>query len=250
MQFRTNNLGWVIAFTILIVCIYLLVRLLTERKRNVAINQKLKEIENSLNSIRLEGIEYKLNPHLFKNILNSIQSHAYQTYYTIDKLASVLDYMLYDSRKKYVTPKEEIDFALNLIDINKIKLSPLFDLKVKKKINESEPLYNQNVLAPMISIELIENAFKHAEIQSSDSFISITFSFENNHFGLTVANKISNKPLLNKERKGLGLYSTEQRLEIIYNGCYKLEQHIEENVFISQLKINLLEHKAKMLAAR
>jgi hypothetical protein len=63
----------------------------------------------------------------------------------MDKLASVLDYILYDSRKKYVTPKEEIEFAVNLIEINKIKLSPLSELKIKLKINENEPLYLQNI---------------------------------------------------------------------------------------------------------
>lgn len=231
-------------------CIYLYVKLKSEEKSQTKIKEQLKVIEFQYNNIKLEQIESKLNPHLFKNILNSIQSHAYQTYYTIDKLANVLDYMLYDSRKKYVTPKDEFDFALNLIEINKIKLSPLFELKVKNKINESEPLLTQNVFAPMISIALIENAFKHADLQSPDSFISITFTFENNEFGLTVANKISSKPTLEKERKGLGIESMEQRLEIIYKGCYKLERFTEENVFIAQLKINLLEHKAKMLAAR
>ena len=125
--------------------------------------------------MQLEKLESKLNPHLFKNILNSIQSHAYQTYFALDKLANVLDYILYDSRKKYVTPKEEIEFALNLIEINKIKISPLFELKVKTKINESEQLYEQKLLTPLISIDLIENAFKHADLQSPDAFISIVF---------------------------------------------------------------------------
>ena len=91
-------------------------------------------LENKINSLQLETLQSKLNPHLFKNILNSIQSHAYQTYFALDKLANVLDYILYESRNKFVTPKEEIEFALNLIEINKIKVSPLFELKVKTKM--------------------------------------------------------------------------------------------------------------------
>lgn len=235
---------------IIFLVIYLIVRLQQSERKKKELENQFKELETKLNNIQLETIESRLNPHLFKNILNSIQAHAYQTYFAIDKLANVLDYLLYDSHKKYVTPKEEIEFAMSLIEINKIKLSPLFELKIKLKIHENEPLYTQNVLAPLISIELIENAFKHADLQSPDAFISVTFSFCDSIFALTVANKISSKAPMKKENSGIGEKSMEQRLKIIYGENYKLEKFIEENCYVAHLKINLLEHKAKMLAVR
>lgn len=230
--------------------VYLAVRLNRSERKKLEIENQFRELETKLNTIQLDNIESRLNPHLFKNILNSIQAHAYQTYFAIDKLANVLDYILYDSHKKYVTPKEEIDFAMSLIEINKIKLSPLFELKIKLKIHENEPLYTQTVLAPLVSIELIENAFKHADLQSPDAFISVTFSFVDSVFSLTVANKISAKQPLKKEHSGIGEKSMEQRLKIIYGENYKLEKFVEDNCYIAHLKINLLEHKAKMLAVR
>src|SRR5688572_11748713 len=175
----------------------------SEKNRNET-EAKLTALQEQINTSELRTVESKLNPHLFKNILNSIQSHAYQTYFALDKLANVLDYILYDSRNKFVTPKEEIDFALNLIEINKIKLSPLFEFKVKLKVDENDPLYNQKLLAPLISIDLIENAFKHADLQSPESFITITFEFRDGLFGLNVSNKISPKIPLQKEREGIG----------------------------------------------
>jgi sensor histidine kinase YesM len=93
----------------------------------------------------------------------------------LDKLANVLDYILYDSLQKWVSPKEEIAFALNFIEIHKIKISPLFELNVKTKINENEKLYEEALLAPMFSIDLIDNAFKNADLQSSDVFITVVF---------------------------------------------------------------------------
>lgn len=230
--------------------IYLLLRLLKSEKQKKESESKFMQLENKVNSLHLEALESKLDPHLFKNILNSIQSHAYQTYFALDKLANVLDYILYESRQKFVTSKQEIDFALNLIEINKIKVSPLFDLKVKTKINEAEPLYEQKLLAPLVSIDLIENAFKHADIQSPDAFISIVFEFKNNHFSLTVANKISSKPPMKKEKSGIGTKTLEQRLNIIYGDSFKLNSDIEDEVFVAQLKIDLFEYKVKMLAAR
>jgi sensor histidine kinase YesM len=239
-----------IAALLVIVVIYLFIKLNKSEKEKKEKESRFQELENQINTLQLETIESKLNPHLFKNILNSIQYHAYQTYFALDKMANVLDYILYESRNKFVTPKEEIEFAYNLIEINKIKLSPLFELKIKSKVNESEPLYEQRLLAPLISIDLIENAFKHADLQSSDAFISIIFEFKDSIFSLTVANKISSKGPIKKEKGGLGIEMLEKRLNIIYKDHYKLDRFIEGDVYIAHLKINLLEYKAEMLAVR
>ena len=235
-------------FICIALIVYLIFRLNKSANEKRLLEYKYHEMESKFNEIELENLDSRLNPHLFKNILNSVQSHAYQTYFALDKLSSVLDYILYDSRKKFVTPKQEVEFALNLIEINKIKLSPLFELKVKLKVNENEPLYHQHLLAPFISTDLIENAFKHADLQSQGAFISVIFEFSNNTFGLTVANKISEKAPIKKQKGGFGIESLEQRLKIIYNTHFKLDRFTEDNVYIVHLKIDLLEYKAKMLA--
>jgi len=221
----------------------------SEKKKNRA-EEKFYLLEMKINDLQLETLESKLNPHLFKNILNSIQSHAYQTYFALDKLANVLDYILYESQKKLVSPKEEIEFAMNLIEINKIKVSPLFELKVKTRIKDNEVLFEQNLIAPLISIDLIENAFKHADLQSADAFISVLFEFKDNCFYLTVSNKVSEKKALKKERSGIGATTLEQRLRIIYKNHFKLDKFVEDDVYIAHLKIDLLEYKAQMLTDR
>lgn len=228
---------------------YLILRLKKSEEKKREAETRFQQLEGKINTLELQTLEARLNPHLFKNILNSIQSHAYQTYFALDKMANVLDYILYESRNKFVTPKEEIEFAMNLIEINKIKISPLFELKVKTKIDETNPLFEQRLLAPLISIDLIENAFKHADLQSADAFISITFEFKNNVFSLSVANKVSPRTPLKKDKGGIGTETLQQRLNIIYKDHFKLERFVEDDVYIAHLKINLLEHKAKMLTA-
>lgn len=247
MDSTTVFLGAIIA--LLVVIGLLLFRLLKSEEKRKKIIENHQLLEMKVGDLQLETLESRLNPHLFKNILNSIQSHAYQTYFAMDKLGNVLDYILYESRKKLVSPKEEIEFALNLIEINKIKVSPLFELKVKTKINESEPLYEQPLLAPLISIDLIENAFKHADLQSADAFISVVFEFKDNHFSLTVSNKISDKKALRKEKAGFGSETLEQRLKIIYKNHFKLDRFTEDHIYTAHLKINLLGYKTQMLAA-
>lgn len=220
-----------------------------ERKERTDMEKKYTELELKIHSLELDTIKYKLNPHLFKNTLNSIQSHAYQTYYALDKLSNVLDFILYESERKFVTLKEEIEFALSLIEINRLKISPLFNLSIKNRIDESHPLYIQQLVAPLITTDLIENAFKHADLQNENAFIAIVFELKNDTFSLTVSNKISNASPLKKEKSGFGKPNLKKRLDIIYKNNYKLDQFAEGDVYISALKINLLEHKNKMLTA-
>ncbi|MDN3675016.1 histidine kinase [Flavobacterium branchiarum] len=249
MQTSTTITNLLLAIILLLVALigYVVYQLVQSRKAKEIAEKNFYLLEMKVNDLQLETLESKLNPHLFKNILNSIQSHAYQTYFALDKLANVLDYILYESKKKLVTPKEEIEFALNLIEINKIKISPLFELKVKTNIGEDEKLYEQPLLAPLISIDLIENAFKHADIQNADAFISVIFELKDNNFSLTVSNKISDKKVLKKERSGIGNATLEQRLKIIYKNQFKLDKFVENDTYIAHLKINLLEYKTQML---
>jgi LytS/YehU family sensor histidine kinase len=242
----------IIALLAILVCLGIIARyvyqLKKERKLKQAIEERYNELEIKVNSLELENIKYKLNPHLFKNTLNSIQSHAYQTYYALDKLSNVLDFILYESDRQFVSLKEEVDFALSLIEINRVKISPLFDLRIKNKVEESNPFYEQELIAPLITVDLIENAFKHGDMQSENAFISIVFELSDDVFALTVSNKISKHQTMKPGKSGFGKQSLEKRLAIIYKNNFKLDQFTEGDIYISQLKINLLEHKAQMLA--
>ncbi len=219
--------------------------LLRQRKQLKLQARTIKELQNSQRE-KLESLETTLNPHLFKNVLNSIQSHAYQTYFALDKLAGILDYILYDGRQPFVTPKDEIAFMHNLIEINKIKLSPLFNLHIKSKIDTHDECYNEKILAPLITIDLVENAFKHADIQSADSFIKVVIEFQNGIFSLTVANKVSEKPPLSKPKSGLGHKTLDARLRLIYGNYATLERSQAEEQYIAQLKIRLRDYKTEM----
>ncbi|ASW74286.1 histidine kinase [Chryseobacterium piperi] len=216
------------------------------RQRNTKLIETNRLIEQRLNEVQLEHIGTKLNPHLFKNILNSVQSHAYQTYMSLDKLANVLDYILYESNNKFVSPKEELTFALSLIEINKIKINPLFDFRIKSKIDKADPIYEEKVFAPLISVDLIENAFKHTDFLAQDSFISIQLELENRVYKMKVSNKASLKNVLEKEKSGFGSQSLDQRLKMIYNNHYQLHKSSKNGIFTAELQINLGEFYDKM----
>jgi len=204
-------------------------------------NKSTGYMERKYENIELDNIDTRLNQHLFKNVLNSIQSHVYQSYYTIEKLSNVLDYVLYKTPKQLVTPRDEINFIKNLIEINKIKLSPLFDLRTKILIDERDPFLERKVIAPLVAIDLIENAFKHADTQSENAFISIVVELSNGYFILSVSNKMSNQNPLKKDSSGIGVSSLEKRLKYLYEDRYKLQKSIVDKIYSVSLKIKLEE---------
>ncbi|MTG99174.1 MULTISPECIES: sensor histidine kinase [Myroides] len=245
------NVYFIIIIILLLVIIGILLYLLIRSNRSRVYFEKEQDLLNSkLKYFQLESLESRLDPHLFKNILNSVQSLAYQTYYALDKMAGVMDYIMYDSQKKFVSLREEHDFAIKLIDINKIKLNPLFRLDVRSVIQEGELLYDEDLVAPLICVELIENAFKHADLQSSDSFISVLFKMKKGQFDLIVSNKASSKKGLEKEHGGFGLSALQQRLELIYGSYFKLEKSFDSQVYTMHLKLNLYDFKDKMHTLR
>lgn len=226
---------------LLLIVISLLIFWIFRLQNNIESLRKTlsEEIKESKTLDHLKYLDTKLNPHLFKNILNAIQSHAYQSYYAIDKLSNVLDYVLYDTNEVLVTPFQEIEFAKNFIEINKIKLSPLFDLKTKFKFQESNILLHKKIIPPLICIDFIENAFKHADIQSEDSFISIQLELNDDYFTISVSNKISKKPPLLKPHSGIGSKSLETRLQYFYFKKFKLERIVQDEIYNAYLKIDL-----------
>lgn len=233
----------------LLALIFTVWHLIRQRRQLKLQSDTIKQLQASQLE-KLELVETTLNPHLFKNVLNSIQSHAYQTYFALDKLANVLDYILYDSRQPFVTPKEEVAFMLNLIEINKIKLSPLFELQVKTRVDEQDPDFTEKLLAPLITIDLIENAFKHADIQNADAFIRVVADFYDGVFSLTVANKVSERPPIEKQKGGLGIKTLDQRISLIYGGFASLERSQVNDQYIAQLKIRLRDYKTEMRSSR
>lgn len=233
----------------LVFCVVLLNRFYNQEKnleqRNQLLQKENKEFLNRIHALELENSKFRLNPHLFKNTLNSIQGYAFRTYQVLEKLGGVLDYILYDSNVSHISIKEELDFAQNFIEMNKIKLSPLFDLRFRLIVNEANPFYNEPILAPLISAYFIENAFKHADFQSKDAFISIIFELNDDEFTLTVSNKINKTPIFNS-KGGIGKENMRKRLEILYGGACRLNYSVEEDVHTAHLKIKLRDVKNKM----
>lgn len=128
---------------------------------------------------------------------------------------------------------------MNLIEINKIKINPLFDFRVKSTIDENDPVFETKVLAPLITVDLIENAFKHTDFLVDNSFILIFISFQKGVLEVKVQNTTSEKEPLEKDYGGFGAQSLDQRLKMIYKNNFSLRKNLQNQIYTAHLKINL-----------
>ena len=122
--------------------------------------------------------------------------------------------------------------------MNKLRLSPLFNIKLKLDIDEEDPFFHKQSIVPLVTGHLIENAFKHGDLDNNIGFITILLNFRNGIYFCHVLNKV-NKNIAPQSKGGLGKENLHKRLKLVYNERYELHYMIENDIYSASVKINL-----------
>lgn len=218
----------------------------SKRADLMAALKELNDYKSRSYKAELESRDFRLNPHLFKNTLNAVQSYAFKTHLALDRLGGVLDYILYDSKVSFISLKEELSFILNFIELNKFRLNPLFEFNTIIQINENDNLYEKKLIIPLITVDFIENAFRHGDLNSHEGFISVTLQLKEGKFTYIVSNRINPSPISSTVKGGLGQKNLRERLALMYNKDFELTYHQDKQLYKSVLKLNLHEIDYKM----
>jgi len=198
-------------------------------------NEK-KALENLNLNAEVNFLKSQINPHFLFNTLNSIYAQAHsrsdKTEFSILKLSELLRYVLYDSGERKVDLAKDIQYLNNYIDLQKIRLSS----KVTVKYDVSGNLHG-HMIAPLLLISFIENAFKHGVSYSQASVINITIRVFEKTLTLVVDNPIVERNSF--DTGGLGLKNVTRRLELLYPGKYQLDIRKDELQYSVNLKLKL-----------
>jgi len=100
-------------------------------------------------------------------------------------------------------------------------------------------VFDTPTLVPLMTVDLIENAFKHADFHGADSFISINMTFRDGILDLVVSNRISKRSPLQKQKSGIGSKTLEERLMLYYPDKHTLHRFVENDVYSAHLQIRL-----------
>lgn len=212
------------------------VRMSTQWQKAEAARQKAEQsrIEAELNNLRNQ-----LNPHFLLNTLNNI--YALITFDTekaqqaVQDLSKLLRHVLYENQGTFVPLCKEIDFIHNYIELMRIRLVEGVNVSINIQVAKD----SQTLIAPLIFISLIENAFKHGISPTEPSFISITISEKEDRVLCEISNSNHPKNTSDKSGSGIGLEQVKKRLELLYPGRYEWRKGVSKNgsVYTSVLSI-------------
>lgn len=201
------------------------------------LNERIqRDLENQRLSAELAFLKSQINPHFLFNSLNSIYSLAYQRSETtpdaILKLSEIMRYMLYECNDNRVDLSKELLYLENYIGLQKIR----YGNKAFVDFNVNGIINNQQIV-PLLLISFIENAFKHGVANDPATPIHIKMDVEPHHLYFKMENK---KHRFNKDSGGgIGLNNVKRRLDLLYPGRYQLKIDDGEEVYTSELSLDL-----------
>jgi sensor histidine kinase YesM len=199
------------------------------------------ELEREKSATELKNLKNQLNPHFLFNTLNNIYSltatNQQEAQYAILSLSKLLRYVLYDNDSAFIPLSKEISFIQSYIELMSLRLSD----KVKVTVSLPDIQEGKEVMiAPLLFITLIENAFKHGVSPGEKSAIDISIKMDNeNKLICKIINTCFQKNEVSVNCPGIGLENLKKRLALIYPGKYSLMTNKDEKYYISLLIINL-----------
>ena len=185
----------------------------------------------------LEMLQAQINPHFFFNTLNNLYAltikNSDKAPEVILKLSDMMRYTIYEGKKDLVPINEEIDYLSNYIELHKIRYRNKVDIQLNLDVE------NNIEVAPLLFIIFLENAFKHGlEKNHETGYIHMDLKANKTQIQFRIENNFS---LEKKENTaGIGLTNLKRRLDLTYPNKYDLNLTAEKNIYVADLKINLL----------
>lgn len=202
---------------------------------------KQKNVENEKLTAELNFLKAQINPHFLFNTLNNLYYLAYtqssNTTEVIAKLSQMMRYMIYDSNYPLVPLSKEIEYMENYISLERLRLNE--QIPIKFTVEGGNP---QDVLiAPLIFITFLENAFKHGVSNNHPkAWVNISIHIQDKECIYRVEN--SKLPFTKPEadeKSGIGLQNVKRRLELSYPDKHTLAVENLPDRYSVQLNIHL-----------
>ncbi len=198
---------------------------------------RVSELETEKFAAELKALRAQVNPHFLFNSLNTIYSEALdksdKTPELILKLSNMLRYAVENQQNELVLIQDEIEYLKNFVELHSERLNEPSKITF---LIEGE-LTSQKI-APMLLINFIENCFKHADLTTDDSFISIHLNIQNQNLTMTCKNTFFRDHQTSNAR-GSGLDNAKKRLTLLYPDQHKLKISTSGNVYHLILNLNL-----------
>jgi len=207
--------------------------------RRVDVSVRLyRKKEAELNQLRSQ-----VNPHFLFNSLNTVYAQALKeknekTAESIAKLSNLMRYLIDDMDKDAIPIKKEIGYVEDYIKLQSARSSVEHDISVQVDLNEGQ---QEQLIAPMLMIPFVENAFKHGINPNKKSRLHIQISQEKNQLRFEIENSIDpDLDAFEKEKGfGIGIPNVRKRLEYQYPNQHRISIDDTDSYFKVVLSLEL-----------
>ena len=226
---------WNYLFSFILCSLWLLIYLVwhyIDKNRKDQLD-KLK-LESMVKELELKTIKSHINPHFIFNSLNSIRAlvdeNPQRSRKAITELSNILRSSMQAEKAETVTLEKELDIVKDYLALEQMRFEER--LKVEMQIDEDTL---QQPVPPMMLQTLVENAIKHGiSKQVSGGVVRIVAAFKGNNLELLVQNTGQLPAIVNGD--GFGIKSTEDRLNLIYQGKARFDiRNIGSNMVESRV---------------
>ena len=177
-------------------------------------------LHNEKLAAELSFLKSQINPHFLFNTLNNIYAYAQtgnqKTAPMLERLSSILRFMVYDCAADRVELAKEVEAIEDLLEIHKMKNSEQQNIQLSV-----EGVRAYHLIAPLILVNFVENACKHSDaVTNPNGFIHIGIRVDEADVGhLAIRNSVKRRPRT-PGVGGLGLENMRKRLDLQYQGHY------------------------------
>jgi two-component system LytT family sensor kinase len=188
----------------------------------------------------LSLLKAQINPHFFFNTLNNIYSltliDGERARAALHRLSRMMRYVLYDTASGHAQLSQEVAFIQDYITLMQLRLTD----RVQVTFEHPEPV-REVLIAPMMLLPFVENAFKHGVAATAPSHIYIALRQPTpGQLEIDVRNTLFPKQSTDLAgSNGIGLTNTRRRLDLLYPGRYTLQvaEHTPDNEFEVSLRL-------------
>lgn len=184
--------------------------------------------EEARKEAELSNLRSQINPHFLLNTLNNIYAltaiNTQKAQEAIQDLSKMLRHILYDYQRSEIELRDEVEFLKNYIRLMKLRQGPSVEVNTSFHITNE-----QQKVAPMIFISLVENAFKHGVKPAVPCAINITIQANDKQIVCDIVNSNHPKTSTDRSGHGVGLELVRRRLELAYKGRYEWTHGVNDN---------------------
>lgn len=192
-------------------------------------------------SAELQLLKAQIHPHFLFNSLNNIYSFALEASprapQMIQKLSSLLHYMLYECKHPEVQLAKELKMISDYISLEKIR----YGERLKIDIQFPQDIDHQ-MIAPLLLIPFVENSFKHGTSKMlSKPYVRLNIILDGKmlYFKLTNSRPESIDEIPVNPNRGLGLKNVKKRLELLYPKNHELQTMEDPSEYSVWMKIDM-----------